>query len=222
MKTNAKQPEHNVEERSYFTFFSSFREQIDLCEEEEQLKLYRAITDFALLHKDTEFDVPILQIAWIGIKPILENGWEKHNHGTLSKGVLKPSLKGNKNAVKRSRNEAETKQKQNNSIEKESIEKESIEKDSIGGTGDTPPEAPTLSDEEIKFNEWMKGTFPRVSKMDEPLTLEQYKKLEAAHGRESVTRILQAMNNNKHLARNDSSAYVTCLDRMQRNIKQNR
>ena len=100
-------------QRDHFTFFRSFREQIDLCSDDEQLRLYRAITDFALLHKDTEFDAPMLQMAWLGIKPHLEAGWTKYNNGSKAKDVPKPTLRGNRNAAKTTENEAKTKLKQN-------------------------------------------------------------------------------------------------------------
>lgn len=98
--------------REHFTFFRSFREQIDLCCEADQLRLYRAITDFALFHIDTEFDEPLLNIAWIGIKPLLEKSWVKYSNGKQADGKPKPSLIGNKNASKnddQAKNEAKTK-----------------------------------------------------------------------------------------------------------------
>lgn len=86
--------------RNYFTFFKSFREQIDLCEGEDQLKLYKAITDFALYHIDTSFTEPLLKMAWLGIKPHLEKSWTNSNNGKHAKGVSKPKMRDNRNAAK--------------------------------------------------------------------------------------------------------------------------
>ena len=102
--------EHKTQEqtstvREHFTFFRSFREQIDLCEEGDQLRLYRAITDFALFHIDTDFDEPLLNMAWIGIKPHLEKSWVKYNNGCNGGAPV-----GNNNAGKNNRNSTKNNQ----------------------------------------------------------------------------------------------------------------
>ena len=136
--------EHKTQEqtstvREHFTFFRSFREQIDLCEEGDQLRLYRAITDFALFHIDTDFDEPLLNMAWIGIKPHLENGWIKYSNGKQADGKPKPTLRGNKNASKddeQTKNEAKTKrnQSENNTIVMECNGMDSIVEDNKEST----------------------------------------------------------------------------------------
>lgn len=113
-------------ERDHFTFFKSFREQIDLMPEKDQLSLYRAIADYALLHKDTKFTNPMQKLAWIGIKPILENSWVKYLNSLNSKNVPKPNNKGNKNASK-----TKPKQSENEPIEKDSIGEDSIVSDKL-------------------------------------------------------------------------------------------
>lgn len=203
---------NSKEEREYFSFFSSFRQQIDLCDEASQLRLYRAITDYALFERDTEFREPMLQIAWLGIKPTLASGWKKYRAGLMGKDVPKPSLRGNKNATKRSENEAETKQKQNNSIVKDSLVK-----NNIGVIGGTPsPTPPTISDEEKKFMEWMSTAYPHVVKMEQPLTLQQFRQLKEGRSTEVVTAILLEMDNYKPLTRKNRSAYRTALNWLNR------
>ena len=113
-------------ERDHFTFFKSFREQIDLMPDKDQLSLYRAITDYALLHKDTVFSNPMQKLAWIGIKPVLENSWVKYLNSLNSKNVPKPTMKGNTNPSKTKR-----KQSENKTIVLDSKGKDSIEKDNF-------------------------------------------------------------------------------------------
>lgn len=103
--------------RNCFTFFRSFQEAIEQCEEKDQLALYRGIVSYALDEIEPTFDNPLLRLAWTLIKPNLENGWVRSRNGRQSSGVPKPGLIGNQNAKKdtnQSQNEAKTKLKQNN------------------------------------------------------------------------------------------------------------
>lgn len=97
--------------RDHFTFFKSFRDQIDLCCENDQLRLYRAITDFALFHQDSTFDEPLLNMAWLGIKPHLEKSWTKFNNGCAG-GAPVGNNNASKNNQKTTENNQETTEKQ--------------------------------------------------------------------------------------------------------------
>lgn len=110
MKTSSSEP------RDYFTFFRSFYDAINLCEEKDQIKLYRAIINFAIFGKDTDFTEPLPRLAWIGIKPTLQAGWNKYKAGKAGNGTTRNQ--GNKNAAKQNRNNTEKKQNQKNSIVK--------------------------------------------------------------------------------------------------------
>ena len=106
----------SAEPRDYFTFFRSFYDAINLCEEKDQIKLYKAIINFAIFGNDTDFTEPLPRLAWIGIKPTLKAGWNKYKAGKAGNGTTRNA--GNKNAAKQNRNKTETKQNQLNSIEK--------------------------------------------------------------------------------------------------------
>lgn len=90
-----KEELQQVEQRDRFTFFLSFRQQIDMCEEKDRLKLYQAIVDYALFHQDTEFTEPLPKMAWIGMRPFLERGWKQFNNGNKGGAPI-----GNNNASK--------------------------------------------------------------------------------------------------------------------------
>lgn len=119
------QEELQTEKRDHFTFFRSFQEAIDQCQEKEQLALYKAIVNYALDGEEPTFENNLLRLAWTLIKPNLLNGWVRSRNGRKAEGVSKPGMKGNKNASKtklnQSQNEAKTKLNQSNRIGKDRI-----------------------------------------------------------------------------------------------------
>jgi hypothetical protein len=66
--------------RENFTFFKSFSDAIEQCPEEQQLSIYRAISNFALYHQEPILD-GIAKLCWVLIRPILEKSWIKYNNG---------------------------------------------------------------------------------------------------------------------------------------------
>ena len=63
--------------------------------------------------------------------------------------------------------------------------------------------------EEKEFIDFMGKYFPSVQQLDEPLTLEQYKKLCSRYGKERVQAKLSDMENFKGLSDRHKSAYLT-------------
>lgn len=110
----------NDEGRKYFTFYRSFFEAIEKCEEADQLALFRAIAEFGLNGVEPNFGNPMLDLVWTLIRPNLDASWSKYVNGKKGGcplGTRKPTMVGNKNASKQNQNETETKpnQKQNKS-----------------------------------------------------------------------------------------------------------
>lgn len=60
-----------------FIFYRSFKDQIDLLENKDRLRLFEAITGYALNGEVPDFEEPILKMAWLGIEPILSKGREE-------------------------------------------------------------------------------------------------------------------------------------------------
>lgn len=209
--------------RDHFTFFRSFREQIDLCNEHDQLRLYRAISDFALFHKDTEFDEPLLNMAWIGIKPFLEKSWTNYTNGIRSKGVPKPGMCGNKNAKKQSENKANSKpiQSENKTIGMECNGMDSIVEDNNKETDAKKDVSLIISPEYSNFLKWLNINCPHLLKMEIPTEVEYKKLLALADGSKTkMTDKLLAMENDKKVPRNRRSIYRTCLEWLKRDKRQ--
>lgn len=129
-KVEQKTEELQTEKRNHFTFFRSFQEAIDQCQEKDQLALYRSIVNYALDGKEPSFDNPLLKLAWTLIKPNLRNGWVRSSNGRKAGGVSKPNMIGNKNASKtklnQSQDKAKTKLNQSNRIGMERIGKDNV------------------------------------------------------------------------------------------------
>lgn len=64
------------------------------------------------------------------------------------------------------------------------------------------------------FEKWISVEAPRVSKMKEPFTVDQYYKIKAEYRIEDVQRIILQMHNYKKLS--TISAYLTCLNWLRR------
>ena len=84
-----------------------------------------------------------------------------------------------------------------------------VNKDSIDSA---PGGAPALSDEEKKYIEGMKRMYPRLMRMDQPLTLEQARKLKERFGEDMLRDVMEQMENWKPLTSKRVSAYRTIID----------
>lgn len=68
---------------------------------------------------------------------------------------------------------------------------------------------PTLTEDEQAFIDGMTATYPHVMKMQQPLTLQQYRELIQDHPTDKVIEVLVAMENYKQLTKNNRSAVLT-------------
>ena len=95
-------PSITDKERNGFTFFRSFRDAVSMTDPDEQLTLYKAITDYAL--DQIEPDISTLgtlgRLCWTAIRPNIESGVIKFRNGC--KGG---APKGNRNASKTTENQ---------------------------------------------------------------------------------------------------------------------
>jgi hypothetical protein len=69
-----------------------------------------------------------------------------------------------------------------------------------------------------KFKKWLSEYAPRVLKMDEPFTEEQYLRLKQKHSNVLVKDVLQSMHNTKTLLKKYTSAYRTCCEWCKRRV----
>ena len=222
------QEELQTEKRDHFTFFRSFQEAIDQCQEKEQLALYKAIVNYALDGKEPSFENPLLKLAWTLIKPNLHNGWVRTRNGRKAEGVSKPGMKGNKNALKtklnQSQDKAKTKLNQSNRIGMERIGKDNVSietEEDKKEEADKPLSSPPvlLSERYTKFISWFVENCPHLKKMEQPAEDQFFKLLEKAGNANKLQDILLAMENNKETPSKRRSVYLTAMNWLNRDLK---
>lgn len=86
-------------------------------------------------------------------------------------------------------------------IEKKCISKDTHQKNKI-----------IISEEEKAFIEKMRERFPRIMRMEKPLTLEQAKKLKERYDTDMLYEMMQRIENWKPLIKNNVSAYQTIIN----------
>lgn len=75
-----------------------------------------------------------------------------------------------------------------------------------------------LTEEEKEYQEKMREKFPRIMKMEQPLTLEQAKKLKEKYDSDMLKKIMQEMENWRPLLKKSVSAYMTIINWCNREI----
>lgn len=87
--------------RDSFIFYRSFQEAIDGCSKEDQLVIYKAISNYALDRIEPELS-GVAKVVWVLIKPQLDANWKRFYNGCKGAefGVKGGAPKGNKNAYK--------------------------------------------------------------------------------------------------------------------------
>ena len=63
-----------------------------------------------------------------------------------------------------------------------------------------------------QFSDWLAKHFPRVTKMKKPITIDEYLKLRETINRETLTKLLTAMENRADLHKKYVSAYLTIIN----------
>lgn len=72
--------------------------------------------------------------------------------------------------------------------------------------------ASKLSDEEKDFQKKMRGRFPRIMRMEQPLTIDQAKKLKDKYDSDLLLSIMNDMENYKPLTKKNVSAFKTIVN----------
>lgn len=75
-----------------------------------------------------------------------------------------------------------------------------------------------LTEEEKEYQEKMREKFPRIMKMEQPLTLKEAKKLKEKYNSDMLKQIMQEMENWKPLLKKSVSAYMTIINWCNREI----
>lgn len=101
----------------------------------------------------------------------------------------------------------------NNNIDKEYNNRKVLSDESTKST-----RKKELTEEEKEYQEKMREKFPRIMKMEQPLTLEQAKKLKGKYDSDMLKQIMQEMENWKPLLKKSVSAYMTIINWCNREI----
>lgn len=75
-----------------------------------------------------------------------------------------------------------------------------------------------LTEEEKEYQEKMREKFPRIMKMEQPLTLEEARKLKGKYDSDMLKQIMHEMENWKPLLKKSVSAYMTIINWCNREI----
>lgn len=93
-----------------------------------------------------------------------------------------------------------------------SSDKRDIEEKSISNDMPKSARASKLSDEEKDFQKKMRGRFPRIMRMEQPLTIDQAKKLKDKYDSDLLLSIMNDMENYKPLTKKNVSAFKTIVN----------
>ena len=101
---------------------------------------------------------------------------------------------------------------QQSKVKKSKEEKvnKSKEKEGVAPTGST--HTPDQIELFNQFSDWLGKHFPRVTKMKKPITIDEYLKLRETINRETLTKLLTAMENRADLHKKYVSAYLTIIN----------
>lgn len=208
----------NEIQRESFVFYRGFRDAINDCPIDEQLDIYKSIVDYALDGIEPDFLTPFGRVCWRLIKPILDKNWSRYKNGCKGGeyGYKGGAPKGNQNAKKttpkRPQNKGKTTPNDNvndNVSSNEDIKKEICIKKKSAIVWPERVSIETISEEEQKFRDGMQEHYPNVCKMKEPLTFQQYKKLQGDYTPEAIRDILERMENHTKLREKYISANLT-------------
>lgn len=211
--------------RDAFSFFWSFKDAImGLEDEKEKLAIYEALTDYAFLGIEPTDLTPICKIIWKLVKPNIDSSIRRYdacvNNG--KKGAEYGSLGGrpkNKKATKKNPEETpketpeetpkkplnknKNKDKDKNKDLKENNHMHDYERNQIS--------FPTISEDFLNFNKWLKENCPFVLKVATQMTEKQYNKILEQYSKTDLCEVLQNLNNWKDFPKKRTSVYISVI-----------
>jgi len=218
--------------RDSIIFYRSFYEAIKMLPRDVQGEIYTAIMEYGLYGNETEDLKPIAHSIFSLIKPQLDANSKRYNNGC--KGG-RPVVEENqpKTNQKPNNNQTITKGKPNDNVNDNDNEKE-LKRDT-----NVSPESPDLINSDFpkeethppvappplpnpdfeKFQKWILEKAPRVAKMEEPFTEEEYLRIKEEFPPGMTAEVLLAMHNSKDLLKKNLSANLTFRNWMQRRLK---
>ena len=211
--------------RDVFSFFWSFKDAImGLENEKEKLAIYEALTDYAFLGIEPTDLTPICKIIWKLIKPNIDSSIRRYdacvNNG--KKGAEYGSLGGrpkNKKATKKTPEETpeetpkETPKKplNKNKNKDKDKNKDLKENNHIHDYERNQISFPTVSEDFLNFNKWLKENCPFVLKVATQMTEKQYNQILGQYSKKDLCDVLQNLNNWKDFPKKRTSVYISVI-----------
>ena len=205
--------------RDVFSFFWSFKDAImGLENEKEKLAIYEALTDYAFLGIEPTDLTPICKIIWKLIKPNIDSSIRRYdacvNNG--KKGAEYGSLGGrpkNKKATKKTPEETpeETPKKPLNKNKNKDKNKDLKENNHIHDYERNQISFPTVSEDFLNFNKWLKENCPFVLKVATQMTEKQYNQILGQYSKKDLCDVLQNLNNWKDFPKKRTSVYISVI-----------
>ena len=209
--------------RDAFSFFWSFKDSImGLEDENEKLAIYEALTDYAFLGIEPTDLTPICKIIWKLVKPNIDSSIKRYdacvNNG--KKGAEYGSLGGRPKKKKETPEETpeetpkETpkkplnKNKDKNKDLKENLCIDIDERKNFLST--------TVSEDFLKFNNWLKENCPFVLKVATQMTEKQYNQILGQYSKKDLCEVLQNLNNWKDFPKKRTSVYISVIDELKK------
>ena len=213
--------------RDAFSFFWSFKDAImGLEDENEKLAIYEALTDYAFLGIEPTDLTPICKIIWKLVKPNIDSSIKRYdacvNNG--KKGAEYGSLGGRpkkkketpeetpeetpKETPKKPLNKNKNKNKDKNKDLKENLCIDIDERKNFLST--------TVSEDFLKFNNWLKENCPFVLKVATQMTEKQYNQILGQYSKKDLCEVLQNLNNWKDFPKKRTSVYISVIDELKK------
>lgn len=209
--------------RDAFSFFWSLKDAImGLEDENEKLAIYEALTDYAFLGIEPTDLTPICKIIWKLVKPNIDSSIKRYdacvNNG--KKGAEYGSLGGRPKKKKETPEETpeetpkETpkkplnKNKDKNKDLKENLCIDIDERKNFLST--------TVSEDFLKFNNWLKENCPFVLKVATQMTEKQYNQILGQYSKKDLCEVLQNLNNWKDFPKKRTSVYISVIDELKK------
>ncbi len=200
--------QNNQQSRESFIFYGSFYDSISKLKSQDRLKIFDAISQYALYAVEPEL-TGIAEAIWKLIKPQLDANWRRYQNGCKShtpkpnQEPTKAEPKANQTPTKTRPNKNENKNENLNKNKKEN-KKDNV---NVNENGDLEPDAHSHSLSQ-NFYLWLKNNTPTVLEFQEPFTLEQEQEIKRRFpDQEDIKSILMQMhNNNAHLSKRSAKA----------------
>lgn len=203
--------------RDAFSFFWSFKDAImGLEDENEKLAIYEALTDYAFLGIEPTDLTPICKIIWKLVKPNIDSSIKRYdacvNNG--KKGAEYGSLGGRPKKKKETPEETpeETPKKPLNKDKNKDLK----ENNHIHDYERKQVSFPTMSEDFLKFNNWLKENCPFVLKVATQMTEKQYNQILGQYSKKDLCEVLQNLNNWKDFPKKRTSVYISVIDELKK------